>query len=305
MNRFLARNAVLLLGSGLALVILAGCTYVPPEESSGDYYEDDYGPEFPPDGEFAELWHWGTWLAMEPYGWVWQPDVVDSWAPYRHGHWILSQWGWTWLSYEPFGWATYHYGYWFYDVIWGWLWAPDYVWYPANVQWIVDYDYVAWTPATPGIGGVREPWMTHTPEVWTVVPVTHFTQLDVGRFGRSARKMKPSSGDPGTREAPSLSLIERTVGRKIYPIDVELSPVKSGSREFQRMKLYGEQRRTVERFSPQVEKRVMNPRSYSTRPYDKKARKKNTRTPPPDPDTKKKDGNSAGKNTDEKTKDKK
>jgi len=302
MRHFIARHAVLF-AAALTMVVLAGCAPAPPPETDTYYYEDEYGPEFPPEGEFAELWHWGTWLAKEPHGWVWQPDVVKSWAPYRHGHWMLSQWGWTWVSYEPFGWATYHYGYWFYDMIWGWLWVPDYVWSPANVQWIVDYDYVAWTPALPGGRHVRDPWMTHTPEVWTVVPLAHFTQLDVARFGRPATKMKPSAGAPGSRDEPGLSLIEQTVGRRIYPTDVEMAPVRSGSREFQRMKLRGEQRRTVERFTPRVKKQVMKPHKDSTRPYDKEVRKKKTRTPPPD-EKKKRKGDSTDKKSKRKTKDK-
>ncbi|MGC8794404.1 MAG: DUF6600 domain-containing protein, partial [Bryobacteraceae bacterium] len=69
-----------------------------------------------------DLDHYGRWVWVPPYGWVWTPwGVAAWWAPYRYGRWVWIDWyGWTWLSYDPWGWAPFHYGRWFWHPPYGW-----------------------------------------------------------------------------------------------------------------------------------------------------------------------------------------
>lgn len=90
----------------------------------------------------------GDWTLIEPYGYVFRPDVnMLAWRPYEDGFWAPNDvYGWVWISAEPFGWATYHYGRWFYDRFQGWVWVPGADWGPAWVAWADAGDYVGWSP---------------------------------------------------------------------------------------------------------------------------------------------------------------
>lgn len=126
-----------------------------------DYYSrnyvsrDVYGAE--------DLYGYGDWNYVAPYGYVWSPTVASGWAPYRYGRWVWQDWyGWTWVSYDPWGWAPYHYGRWFY---YGnrWCWFPGAVvgsrhyWRPALVAWVgwggggvsVGFGSYGWIPLAP------------------------------------------------------------------------------------------------------------------------------------------------------------
>ncbi len=92
----------------------------------------------------------GTWIEIGFGTPVWHPTMMrKSWAPYRHGQWIYTNYGWYWDSYEDFGYITYHYGRWYYDDYYGWIWIPDYEWAPAWVDWRYDDEYIGWAPLSP------------------------------------------------------------------------------------------------------------------------------------------------------------
>ena len=92
----------------------------------------------------------GTWIEIGFGTPVWRPTMIrKSWAPYRQGQWIYTDYGWYWDSYEDFGYITYHYGRWYYDEYYGWIWIPDYEWAPAWVDWRYDDDYIGWAPLSP------------------------------------------------------------------------------------------------------------------------------------------------------------
>jgi hypothetical protein len=104
--------------------------------------------------DFREpLSKYGTWMEIEDYGTVWQPQVVIedvSWRPYCHGgQWIWSDRGWLWQSTYAWGWAPFHYGRWVHARHYGWLWVPDVIWAPAWVEWRSSETYVGWAPKCP------------------------------------------------------------------------------------------------------------------------------------------------------------
>lgn len=98
-----------------------------------------------------ELDPYGDWVLIEPYGYVFRPDVnTVAWRPYDRGWWEPSDvFGWVWNSEEPFGWLTDHYGTWFYDDFQGWVWAPGAQWGPAWVAWVSVGDWIGWAPLAP------------------------------------------------------------------------------------------------------------------------------------------------------------
>ena len=117
----------------------------------------------------------GQWVYEQPYGYVWAPNVADTWAPYRYGRWSWVDWyGWTWVSYDPWGWAPYHYGRWFHGGH-GWCWYPGPMgvrqyWSPALVAFVGfggsgfgfgvsfggGWGHVGWIPLAPY--EVYHPW---------------------------------------------------------------------------------------------------------------------------------------------------
>lgn len=104
----------------------------------------------------------GDWTLVQPYGWVWAPNVAAGWAPYRYGRWTWLDWyGWTWISYDPWGWAPYHYGRWFWSAN-RWCWWPGGIgvrtwWRPALVGFVgwgggsgmVGFGRIGWFPLAP------------------------------------------------------------------------------------------------------------------------------------------------------------
>ena len=98
-----------------------------------------------------ELDPYGDWVLIEPYGYVFRPDVNTlAWRPYQYGWWTPSDvFGWVWDSDEPFGWITYHYGTWFHDDYQGWVWTPGSQWGPAWVAWVTVGDWIGWAPLAP------------------------------------------------------------------------------------------------------------------------------------------------------------
>jgi hypothetical protein len=95
----------------------------------------------------------GTWRQTGDYGWVWSPNVVVGWAPYRYGHWAwIEPWGWTWIDNASWGFAPFHYGRWAYYEG-GWVWVPGRIVRPVYAPALVVFGgggYVAWWPLAPG-----------------------------------------------------------------------------------------------------------------------------------------------------------
>ncbi|HEY2954687.1 MAG TPA: DUF6600 domain-containing protein [Candidatus Eisenbacteria bacterium] len=117
---------------------------------------------------YDALEEYGDWVLIEPYGYVFRPNVnFVAWRPYAEGFWVPSDiWGWVWISAEPFGWATYHYGQWLYDRFQGWVWTPGLDWGPAWVNWQLADDYVGWAPVGPpgsDLGGAPGGWYNYVP----------------------------------------------------------------------------------------------------------------------------------------------
>ncbi len=99
---------------------------------------------------YTNLSPYGSWIEID-YGVVaWRPTIIKrSWAPYKIGRWVWTDYGWYWDSYEPFGHIVFHYGRWYYDDYYGWIWIPDDEWAPAWVEWRYDDDYIGWAPLHP------------------------------------------------------------------------------------------------------------------------------------------------------------
>jgi hypothetical protein len=73
---------------------------------------------------FPEMQRHGLWVASEQYGWVWEPQVMSDWEPFRDGRWVdIAPWGRTWIDNAPWGFAPAHYGNWA-KVNQRWVWVP-------------------------------------------------------------------------------------------------------------------------------------------------------------------------------------
>src|SRR5262249_18048487 len=144
-----AKLASAMLAGGLALSVVIGPAFVPPniggsvaraEVSIGiDVFQRDLSP-------------YGQWVDSPNYGQVWYPaGVRQGWRPYYDdGHWEYSDdYGWIWVSGLPWGLAAFHYGRWAFDPNYGWVWVPGYVWAPAWVTFRSAPGYVGWAPLPP------------------------------------------------------------------------------------------------------------------------------------------------------------
>lgn len=101
---------------------------------------------------YDELEPYGQWVNDPELGYVWAPDVDQSFKPYAtNGHWAETEYGNTWVSDYEWGWAAFHYGRWRYDEYYGWEWIPGTEWAPAWVNWRTGGDYYGWAPLGPGI----------------------------------------------------------------------------------------------------------------------------------------------------------
>jgi hypothetical protein len=101
---------------------------------------------------YDDLSPYGTWIYTQEYGYVWMPDVDESFMPYNtNGYWMYTNAGWTWVSNYAWGWAPFHYGRWYYDEEYGNMWIPGNEWGPGWVSWRQSDDYYGWAPLGPGI----------------------------------------------------------------------------------------------------------------------------------------------------------
>jgi hypothetical protein len=131
---------------------------------------------------------YGTWLTLDPYGYVWCPrNMGYGWRPYTDGHWIWSNDGWCWVSNYDWGWMPFHYGRWGFDNGCGWFWAPGTDWGPAWVFWRYSDLYCGWAPIPPGIafgaGFDFDAFALGLPlDFWVFVNGSHFMDRDLRRF---------------------------------------------------------------------------------------------------------------------------
>ncbi|MET1057401.1 MAG: DUF6600 domain-containing protein, partial [Pedobacter sp.] len=101
---------------------------------------------------YEELAPYGKWTQDPDYGYVWHPNVDQSFRPYyTDGHWTMTEYGNTWVSDYEWGWAPFHYGRWITDRFNQWIWIPDTEWGPAWVSWRSGGGYYGWAPMGPGM----------------------------------------------------------------------------------------------------------------------------------------------------------
>jgi len=128
---------------------------------------------------------YGSWVNMNPYGYVWRPRRIGRhWRPYSEGHWVWTDYGWTWISDEDWGWIGFHYGRWGWDDDLGWFWVPGTVWAPAWVTWRYNDQYCGWAPLPPGVEFSTGTGFGALPvnipgRFWVFVQSSHFLDPDV------------------------------------------------------------------------------------------------------------------------------
>ena len=206
---------------------------------------------------YSSLAPHGEWVNVQPYGWAWSPDHVEStWRPYTMGHWAWAEpYGWTWISDEPWGWATYHYGRWTYEDDYGWVWVPGTVWAPAWVAFRYGDPWVGWAPLPPGpswrvdagfdVAGVNLQ-VGIGAFAWSFVATRFFAepQLHSHVYAAAYNPYLVQHADWSTRYTPvdggianlgvDLATIERARGAAIPRRrfrDVNAAPDKGGARE--------------------------------------------------------------------------
>jgi hypothetical protein len=171
---------------------------------------------------YDALVDYGDWVLIEPYGYVFRPDVnFVAWRPYVEGFWVPTDvYGWVWLSSEPFGWATYHYGTWAYDRFQGWVWLPGIDWGPAWVDWRASDDYVGWAPHMPSsidFGSVPGGAFVFVPTAQLPTTTVSTGLLSVEQLGESVAELEPVRNIAERdgvvfNRGPSLERIERVTG---------------------------------------------------------------------------------------------
>lgn len=228
---------MLVLRTLLTITVLIGATIF--VACTTDYYDDnpieyidvaDYDGDdvYYEDGDwidmFEDLDYYGLWYEVYPFGWVWRPTVGLDWQPYYFGEWIMTVVGWTWISYEPFGWAVYHYGYWARDFSLGWVWIPDYEWAPSHVNWVLDGEYIYWSPMGPHDYPVVEPWDDPDLDTWVGIKESQFDQPQVGRY-KIKRNTFVTNPYRRTvrREPPDIDVVRRSTGRVVLRHNAQLA----------------------------------------------------------------------------------
>ena len=175
----------------LALIILAALagsvpTYAAPGVPVAR--SQAYGAALDISYAYDYLAPYGTWLTLDPYGYVWCPRHMGyGWRPYSEGRWLWSDDGWFWDADEDWGWMPFHYGRWGWDNDCGWFWTPGRDWGPAWVFWRFGDLYCGWAPIPPGIAfGAGMDFDTLALGLpfnfWVFVNGSHFLDNDLRRF---------------------------------------------------------------------------------------------------------------------------
>lgn len=96
-----------------------------------------------------ELAQEGTWEQHEVTKFHWRPQAAKdpTWAPYRDGKWVYTDFGWTWKGRNENSWILNHYGHWTRHKTDGWVWVPEDFWLPSTVEWLSSGDYIGWRPS--------------------------------------------------------------------------------------------------------------------------------------------------------------
>ncbi len=212
------------------------------------------------DYNIDELSSYGEWVSIQPYGRAWKPNVDRDWAPFYYGHWDYSEANWTWISYEPFGWIVYHYGNWAYTPEYGWVWIPaDGDWSPATVEWMFYDDYVCWAPLPPAGVVWPRPWERYGGgiEVWSVVHAKDFVSGNVGEHRVAGVLVRPDEQRVQIiNRFPDPKMIERYAGRPVPSVKIERQSVRVGTQQLHKMRVPESDQQQVEKYRPQVERRV-------------------------------------------------
>ncbi|MER2531559.1 MAG: DUF6600 domain-containing protein, partial [Candidatus Competibacter sp.] len=171
---------------------------------------------------YKELSPYGDWCQVEPYGWVWYPNVAKDWQPYTIGYWVFTDdYGWIWISTDPWGSIPFHYGRWFYDSDDGWAWVPGTEWGPAWVGWRSGDGFIGWAPLPPEVE--FDPSIGFTPsdqdfgigqDAWCFVPTSRFLSPRIEQAIVS-RSRSTDLIDRTTNVTHYISIDRRVVNRSI------------------------------------------------------------------------------------------
>jgi len=151
-------------------------------------YGQGYGPDMDMDYMYNYLTPYGSWVNLDPYGYVWTPRHMGyRWRPYSQGHWVMTDYGWTWIADEEWGSIPFHYGRWSYDDDFGWFWVPGTVWGPAWVSWRWSDQYAGWAPLPPGVefrAGMDFASLSFNipTRFWIFLQAPHFLDRDIYRY---------------------------------------------------------------------------------------------------------------------------
>lgn len=140
--------------------------------NAGDYTNPGYENQYVSYADFyTNLAPYGQWIEDEHYGFVWSPNVDNTFRPYyTNGRWAQTDYGNTWISDYPWGWAPFHYGRWTFDSYYGWLWIPGSLWGPAWVSWRSGTGTFGWAPLSPEFEfSEKEIKAYHCPKDWWVM----------------------------------------------------------------------------------------------------------------------------------------
>lgn len=235
----------------IATMTISGCVPVGAQRSTVVRYTDY---------DIDELSSYGAWVSIDPYGRAWRPNVDRDWTPFYYGHWDYAESHWTWISYEPFGWIVYHYGHWVYAPEYGWVWIPaDGEWSPATVEWMYYDDYVCWAPLPPAGVVWPRPWERYRNgiEVWSVVHAKDFVSGNVGEHRVESSLVHPDEQRVQVvNRFPDPKMIEQYTGRPVPSVKIEREPVTVGKQQLHRMRVPESDQQRVEKYRPQVERRV-------------------------------------------------
>lgn len=207
----------------LACILASGCAtsgYTPDAAPAMSAVEQALPPQYR--FFYDALQGYGDWVLIEPYGYVFRPDVnFVAWRPFTEGFWVPTDiYGWVWVSSEPFGWATYHYGEWGYDRYQGWVWLPGLQWAPAWVDWSEGTNFVGWAPHMPsGIDYNAIPGGAYVFVPTNQLPATTVSAsvLSADQLGDDAARVRPVRNEAEIdgvvfNRGPSIERIEGVVG---------------------------------------------------------------------------------------------
>src|SRR5262249_31752681 len=131
----------------------------------------------------------GEWTRVDPWGYVFVPEVEVGWRPYTVGQWVWADpWGWVFVTDDDWGWIVFHYGRWTYVDDFGWAWVPGVTWAPAWVSFRIGGGSAGGPPPPPGPRSRPAPpsapaalnvEVAVSAYAWSFVPTRSFADPDV------------------------------------------------------------------------------------------------------------------------------